>query len=147
MPPGPRSCARGFVLSFALSLQQAVPYLGSTRVVVAVSRHGCRCAYALFINVTVGVACRPVDGFHPSQSGNMVMAGTVRWVCVSLCGVALERVIRRCSLRCRYAALYACVMLQIWEFIEERHPDFLGPVNPNNAEILQLFGDQGGYGN
>eukprot|EP01116_Phalansterium_solitarium_P015007 TRINITY_DN329_c0_g1_i1.p1 TRINITY_DN329_c0_g1~~TRINITY_DN329_c0_g1_i1.p1 ORF type:complete len:611 (-),score=207.90 TRINITY_DN329_c0_g1_i1:488-2173(-) len=25
------------------------------------------------------------------------------------------------------------------------HPSFLGPINPNNTQIAQLFGDQGGY--
>eukprot|EP00276_Gloeochaete_wittrockiana_P015046 CAMPEP_0184336098 /NCGR_PEP_ID=MMETSP1089-20130417/4522_1 /TAXON_ID=38269 ORGANISM="Gloeochaete wittrockiana, Strain SAG46.84" /NCGR_SAMPLE_ID=MMETSP1089 /ASSEMBLY_ACC=CAM_ASM_000445 /LENGTH=547 /DNA_ID=CAMNT_0026661037 /DNA_START=11 /DNA_END=1654 /DNA_ORIENTATION=- len=29
--------------------------------------------------------------------------------------------------------------------LERDHPDFIGPVNPNNAQIQSLFGDQGGY--
>ncbi len=29
--------------------------------------------------------------------------------------------------------------------LETDHPDFLPPINPNNAKIQQLFGDQGGY--
>lgn len=26
-----------------------------------------------------------------------------------------------------------------------QHPDFIGPVNPHNAEIEAMFGNQGGY--
>ena len=33
----------------------------------------------------------------------------------------------------------------IWAELEKNHPEILGPVNPNNAKIAQLFGDQGGY--
>jgi acyloxyacyl hydrolase len=31
------------------------------------------------------------------------------------------------------------------DYIQRDHPDWLGPVNPNNAKIQELFGDQGGY--
>lgn len=33
----------------------------------------------------------------------------------------------------------------VWQEISERWPEILGPVNPHNDEIRQLFGDQGGY--
>jgi len=33
----------------------------------------------------------------------------------------------------------------IWEWLEQSHPEFLGPVNPYNQQIQNLFGDQGGY--
>jgi hypothetical protein len=33
----------------------------------------------------------------------------------------------------------------IYEWLQKEHPDVLGPVNPNNAEIERLFGNQGGY--
>eukprot|EP00762_Andalucia_godoyi_P002204 ANDGO_07579.mRNA.1 acyloxyacyl hydrolase-like protein len=33
----------------------------------------------------------------------------------------------------------------IWEELETQHPSWLGSVNPNNAEIDRLFGNQGGY--
>jgi len=33
----------------------------------------------------------------------------------------------------------------IWRLMERDFPDALGPVNPNNARIQALFGDQGGY--
>jgi acyloxyacyl hydrolase len=33
----------------------------------------------------------------------------------------------------------------IWGWLEKEHPDALGPVNPHNADIEKLFGDQGGY--
>eukprot|EP00762_Andalucia_godoyi_P006458 ANDGO_02850.mRNA.1 hypothetical protein DICPUDRAFT_153563 len=32
-----------------------------------------------------------------------------------------------------------------WEEVARDHPDIWGPVNPNNAAINALFGDQGGY--
>eukprot|EP00656_Telonema_subtile_P008813 TRINITY_DN14122_c0_g1_i3.p2 TRINITY_DN14122_c0_g1~~TRINITY_DN14122_c0_g1_i3.p2 ORF type:complete len:218 (+),score=62.54 TRINITY_DN14122_c0_g1_i3:863-1516(+) len=51
----------------------------------------------------------PVDGFHPSQAGNMYMAD------------------------------------QIWQWLEQNHPEVLGPTNPHNGEIQALFGDQGGF--
>jgi len=34
-----------------------------------------------------------------------------------------------------------------YEELEEDHPDWLGAINPNNALIEQIFGNQGGYGN
>jgi len=34
---------------------------------------------------------------------------------------------------------------KIWEHLEAEKPEWLGPVNPNNDLITQLFGDQGGY--
>jgi len=52
----------------------------------------------------------PVDGFHPSQSGNMLLSQAM------------------------------------WEFMGNTVPDAMGNPNPNNAAILQQFGDQGGYG-
>jgi len=33
----------------------------------------------------------------------------------------------------------------MWEILERTHPEVLGPVNPNNQRIQELFGDQGGY--
>ena len=33
----------------------------------------------------------------------------------------------------------------IWKYIEQNVPDWLGPVNPFNDQITQIFGDQGGY--
>jgi hypothetical protein len=33
----------------------------------------------------------------------------------------------------------------LWEQLQQDHPSFIGDVNPNNALIVQLFGDQGGY--
>jgi acyloxyacyl hydrolase len=63
--------------------------------------------------VTLGGILRdsiePVDGFHPSQVGQQIMA---EW---------------------------------LWTWLEKEHPDALGPVNPHNADIEKLFGDQGGY--
>jgi acyloxyacyl hydrolase len=51
----------------------------------------------------------PVDGFHPSQTGNFLLAETV------------------------------------WEDLLANKPSFLGAVNPHNADIARVFGDQGGY--
>lgn len=39
----------------------------------------------------------------------------------------------------------AIVAKILFERLLSEHPDFVGPVNPNNQQILQLFGDQGGY--
>jgi acyloxyacyl hydrolase len=33
----------------------------------------------------------------------------------------------------------------LFEWLEKEYPDAVGPINPNNAKIDQLFGDQGGY--
>jgi len=33
----------------------------------------------------------------------------------------------------------------MWENLLRDHPGWLGPVNPNNAAISKMFGDQGGY--
>ncbi len=33
----------------------------------------------------------------------------------------------------------------LWDFIEKNHPDWLGPINPYNDMIAEIFGDQGGY--
>lgn len=33
----------------------------------------------------------------------------------------------------------------LWKQVSANWPDLLGSVNPNNAQITQLFGDQGGY--
>lgn len=33
----------------------------------------------------------------------------------------------------------------IWDNLEKMFPDALGPVNPNNAKIKSMFGNQGGY--
>jgi len=51
----------------------------------------------------------PSDGFHPSQTGNMMLSDFM------------------------------------FSWLEKQHPDFLGPINPNNGKIKQLFGDQGGF--
>merc|ERR1719242_1084830 len=39
----------------------------------------------------------------------------------------------------------ALIAKLLWTEIEEKFPEILGPVNPNNEEIQRLFGDQGGY--
>lgn len=51
----------------------------------------------------------PVDGFHPNQLGNILLAESM------------------------------------WDWLETNHPEALGNVNPNNAKIEALFGDQGGH--
>jgi acyloxyacyl hydrolase len=33
----------------------------------------------------------------------------------------------------------------IWGNLEKNFPEVIGPVNPNNDKIQQIFGDQGGY--
>jgi len=33
----------------------------------------------------------------------------------------------------------------VWDLIEEEYSHLIGPVNPNNDKIRQLFGDQGGH--
>jgi hypothetical protein len=33
----------------------------------------------------------------------------------------------------------------LWKQVQANWPELLGSVNPNNAQIAQLFGDQGGY--
>jgi acyloxyacyl hydrolase len=33
----------------------------------------------------------------------------------------------------------------LFEWLEKEHPEVIGPVNPHNAEIERIFGDQGGY--
>lgn len=33
----------------------------------------------------------------------------------------------------------------VWRFMEKKIPHFIGPVNPHNAKIAAIFGDQGGY--
>lgn len=35
----------------------------------------------------------------------------------------------------------------LWDKLMNDHPDWLGPINPNNALIESIFGDQGGYWN
>jgi len=52
----------------------------------------------------------PVDGFHPGQQFNALMAD------------------------------------YFWQALLRDKPEWLGPVNPNNDLITQLFGNQGGYG-
>ncbi|EGG24883.1 hypothetical protein DFA_03128 [Cavenderia fasciculata] len=39
----------------------------------------------------------------------------------------------------------ALIGANLWNQIMNDHPDWLGQVNPNNAKIIQMFGDQGGY--
>ncbi|XP_041376837.1 acyloxyacyl hydrolase-like [Gigantopelta aegis] len=34
-----------------------------------------------------------------------------------------------------------------WDYFEKNHPEILGSINPNNAEIERIFGQQGGYRN
>jgi len=51
----------------------------------------------------------PMDGFHPSQIGNTLIAQG------------------------------------LYDWLNQNHPEALGPINPNNAQIEKLFGDQGGY--
>jgi len=33
----------------------------------------------------------------------------------------------------------------IWQWLSTNYPNVLGSVNPNNDQITQVFGDQGGY--
>lgn len=33
----------------------------------------------------------------------------------------------------------------LWKELVTNYPSFIGPVNPNNAEIIKKFGDQGGH--
>ena len=33
----------------------------------------------------------------------------------------------------------------LWQWLEDYHPEVLGPVNPYNDQIQAIFGDQGGY--
>lgn len=33
----------------------------------------------------------------------------------------------------------------VWDLLDKYYPGILPPVNPNNAKIAQLFGDQGGH--
>ena len=40
---------------------------------------------------------------------------------------------------------HALLADSIWETLLRDHPDWLGEVNPNNDQITQLFGEQGGY--
>ena len=42
-------------------------------------------------------------------------------------------------------AAQALIAQQFWSKLEETMPHVLGPVNPNNQQIEQLFGDQGGH--
>ena len=51
----------------------------------------------------------PVDGFHESQTGSMLIAKTV------------------------------------FEDIQANRPSWIPAINPFNAQIQQLFGNQGGY--
>jgi acyloxyacyl hydrolase len=51
----------------------------------------------------------PVDGFHPSQTGNMLLASNM------------------------------------WDWLQAFVPESVGVENPNNDEIVKMFGDQGGY--
>mmetsp|Transcript_25386 Transcript_25386/g.63653 ORF Transcript_25386/g.63653 Transcript_25386/m.63653 type:complete len:107 (+) Transcript_25386:1635-1955(+) len=32
-----------------------------------------------------------------------------------------------------------------WQFVQENIPELIGEENPNNADIINTFGDQGGY--
>ncbi len=32
-----------------------------------------------------------------------------------------------------------------WEYMKKNVPHFIGDVNPNNDQIREIFGDQGGY--
>jgi len=58
---------------------------------------------------TVQDLIEPIDGFHPSQRTNALLAKVT------------------------------------WDKLEKERPDFLGPINPHNAEIEAIFGTQGGY--
>ena len=51
----------------------------------------------------------PADGFHPPQTGNMLLAE------------------------------------KLWVDLATNRPAWLPKKNPFNAQIAQLFGDQGGY--
>jgi hypothetical protein len=48
--------------------------------------------------------------------------------------------------RCRRLAIYDRQRAQqLWKWLSANYPHFLGPENPNNALIEQIFGAQGGY--
>lgn len=34
---------------------------------------------------------------------------------------------------------------ELWSIFAEKKPDWIGPVNPHNDDIANLFGNQGGY--
>ena len=47
------------------------------------------------------------------------------------------------SVRLQYAQ--ALIGDYIWDYIQRFLPHYVGPENPNNEKIQQIFGDQGGY--
>jgi acyloxyacyl hydrolase len=40
---------------------------------------------------------------------------------------------------------HALIAETIWDYLTKNHPEWLGPVNPNNDMITSVFNDQGGY--
>jgi len=42
-------------------------------------------------------------------------------------------------------AVQPLIARQVWQELEKKAPHVLGPVNPNNQKIRQLFGNQGGH--
>jgi len=34
---------------------------------------------------------------------------------------------------------------EFWNILTTQHPDWIGPINPFNDDIIRIFGDQGGY--
>lgn len=34
---------------------------------------------------------------------------------------------------------------EMWQYLEENYPEAIGDVNPFNTQIVDVFGDQGGY--
>jgi hypothetical protein len=65
-------------------------------------------------------------GFHPSQLGNFLFAG-------------------ECSLFSSLSRPNDNLLDEVWGMLEKSYPSYLGPVNPNNAAIASIFGNQGGY--
>ena len=39
----------------------------------------------------------------------------------------------------------ALIADEYWNLISRKHPDWIGPINPFNKQIQDIFGNQGGY--
>jgi acyloxyacyl hydrolase len=82
----------------------------------------------------------PVDGFHPSQ----VRCGLspVRTSLGSpLPSFSSFSFVSPCSLQWAQPLITEF----FWRYLENEHKTSVPPINPNNAKIASLFGDQGGY--
>lgn len=47
--------------------------------------------------------------------------------------------------RLRAQLLQPLIVDQVFRWMAREHPELIPPVNPHNALIEKLFGDQGGY--